>query len=296
MILFLSQSYGAFAIALGFSVALTTAGSLDCGIPSPWTFNSTNHSNQTIGDHSFLVHIPAGYNASAAHALVLSYHGNNDTEVHQELISGFSEEGILINGKGIIAVYPLGMFGPSHNGVLHERTWEGAPYAEPGVDNIGFTNLILDLVQENLCVDINRIYAAGKSNGGGFVNLLACTSTIASRIAAFSPISTVLYAGTKAFSGCEPRRTIPLLNYHGLADHTIPFSGQMADKEGDTAYAMPNITQYREAWALCNGCQSTIETLLTHPHTNTTLKEWDCSPTDANTVVRGYTVTRLGHS
>ncbi|KAF8583636.1 carbohydrate esterase family 1 protein [Ramaria rubella] len=130
MILFLSQSYGAFAIALGFSLASTTTGSLGCGIPSPWTFNSTNHSNQTIGDHSFLVHIPTSYNASAAHALVLSYHGNNNTEVHQELISGFSEEGILINGKGIIAVYPLGMFGPGRDGVLHERAWEGAPYAE----------------------------------------------------------------------------------------------------------------------------------------------------------------------
>ncbi|KAF8575778.1 carbohydrate esterase family 1 protein, partial [Ramaria rubella] len=218
------------------------------------------------------------------------------TEVHQELISGFSEEGILINGKGIIAVYPLGAFGPGRDGVSHERAWEGAPYAEAYNFLIGFTNSILDLVQENLCVDINRIYAAGKSNGGGFVNLLACTSTIASRIAAFSPISAALYAGTKAFSGCEPGRTIPLLNYHGLADHTIPFGGQTADKEGDTAYATPNITQYREAWALRNGCQSTIETSLTHPHTNTTLKEWDCSPTDANAVVRGYTVTGLGHS
>ena len=33
-------------------------------------------------------------------------------------------------GKGIIAVYPLGAWGPGKNGHSKFRAWQGAPYAK----------------------------------------------------------------------------------------------------------------------------------------------------------------------
>lgn len=38
-----------------------------------------------------------------------------------------------------------------------------------GVDDIQFTLDMISDLQDNLCVDSKRIYAAGKSNGGGLV-------------------------------------------------------------------------------------------------------------------------------
>jgi hypothetical protein len=68
-----------------------------CGKPSPWQFDSTHHSNQTLGDRSFYVHIPANYNPDTPHAVVLSYHGYKSDDLQQEKCSGFSQAGLKIN-------------------------------------------------------------------------------------------------------------------------------------------------------------------------------------------------------
>jgi hypothetical protein len=81
--------------------------------------------------------------------MVLSYHGYGDNDAFQELITGFSEPGVQINGKvryrmipivggsgltsllhqDIIAVYPAGAYGPGANFNQLIRAWQGAPYS-----------------------------------------------------------------------------------------------------------------------------------------------------------------------
>lgn len=70
-----------------------------CGSNLSWTFNAENHFNHTIGDRSFLVHIPAKYNFNTTHPVVFSFHGYGEDGLEQERISGFSEERNLIDGK-----------------------------------------------------------------------------------------------------------------------------------------------------------------------------------------------------
>ncbi|KAJ7056905.1 alpha/beta-hydrolase [Mycena amicta] len=276
-------------------------------------FSSTNHANITLalspelgGNRTFLVHLPTAYSPSTPHALVVSFHGFKSSALKQERITGLSEAGVLINGKGIVAVYPEGQFGPGKNGNESIRAWQGAPYSPPGVDDVAFTQELLSHLSDNLCLDSNRFYASGKSNGGGFTNLLACTPQTANLFAAFAPVSPALYAGANP-TNCAPGRPVPIVNFHGLSDRIIPFGGQNADKEGQTEYATPNITQFREAWAERNGCGSAAKVggvvklssaiklkkqpAVSHPHTNTTLKAFPC---DAQ--VNGFTVDGLGHS
>ncbi|KAJ7603814.1 hypothetical protein FB45DRAFT_958842 [Roridomyces roridus] len=270
---------------------------------SSWQLDDTNHANITMGDRSFLVHIPGAYDPSVPHALVLSFHGFRADDEQQELITGFSEPGLTLNGRGIVAVYPNGQFGPGKNGNESIRAWQGAPYSPPGVDDIAFTQQMVQLLSENLCLDSNRFYAAGKSNGGAFTNLLACTPATASLFAAYAPVSPALYAGANPVD-CNPGRPIPIINFHGLADTVIPFDGQTADQEGRTEYATPNITEYREAWANRNGCASLpsespdlgVFALVSHPHAFTTLKTSNCSAQSNDAVVSGFTVDNLGHS
>jgi hypothetical protein len=69
-----------------------------CGAPSPWNFDSTHHSNQTIHDRLFYVHIPASYSPNVSHSVVLSFHKFKEDDVQQEEISGFSQSGLEING------------------------------------------------------------------------------------------------------------------------------------------------------------------------------------------------------
>ncbi|KAJ6593176.1 Alpha/Beta hydrolase protein [Mycena capillaripes] len=212
----------------------TAATSAGCGSDTPWVFDYNAHSDQAIGDRSFLVHIPQRYNSNTPHPVVLSFHGYGEDDLQQEHISGFSEEENTIDGKGIIAVYPLAAFGPGKN---HRpaRAWTGAPYSPQDVDDVGFVEAIIDALQTNLCVDSTRIYASGMSNGGGFVNLLACSQQTASKFAAFALVSPALYNGTHPFFACDPGRKIPLVTFHGEHDRIIPYDGR--DDPWDTCGA-----------------------------------------------------------
>ncbi|KAJ7052769.1 hypothetical protein C8F01DRAFT_1332018 [Mycena amicta] len=146
------------------------------------------------GSRTFSVHLSAAYNPTTPHALVVSFHG-----------------GVLINGKGIVAVYPEGQFRPGKNGNESIRAWQGAPYSPPGVDDkikVAFTRELLSHLSDNLCLDSNRFYASGKSNEGGFTNLLKCTPQTANLFAAFAPVSPTLYAGAD-YTDCAPTPPYP---------------------------------------------------------------------------------------
>lgn len=88
--------------------------------------------------------------------------------------------------------------------------------------------------------------------------------------------------------------------------------------------ATPSITEYREAWAIRNGCgrvincsgsSSSVSTnsslpsnyssplfrlginaIISHPHNETTLMQSICSASNSDAVVNGLTVKCLGHS
>lgn len=57
-----------------------------------------------------------------------------------------------------------------------QNQWQGDPDSS-GVDDVAFTMEMLDNFEKRYCIDSSRVYAAGKSNGGGFTNLLACDPT-----------------------------------------------------------------------------------------------------------------------
>lgn len=253
---------------------------------SIYSFDSTNHATRNITDgefagRSYLVHLPSDYDKDKNHAVVLSFHGNGGTSSQQETISQLSDTGMTINDLGIIAVYPQASLGKGRDGGKKENSWQGAPYAADGVDDIGFTSTILDEVSANLAVDAERFYATGKSNGGGFTNLLACTPSINVRFAAFATISAALYPDTlpgvdasDTSTACNPKRQIPILISHGYNDTTIPYLGQ-TERDGSTDYRTPNIDSFAESWAkrnvqyLNSSSDAVAQFTTTDPYTNT---------------------------
>ncbi|CAF0926172.1 unnamed protein product [Adineta steineri] len=193
----------------------------------------------------YKVHLSANFKNDRGHAIVFSFHGRNGDMAKQEDLSELSPKGILINGAGIIAVYPKGKLGKDD-----QTAWQGAPYAAPGVDDILFVDTMIATLQKTFCVDTSRIYATGKSNGGGFVNLLACTPWIAAKIAAFATVSAAFYTNT--FNGnCPTQRAIPILDFHGTKDTVTPYNGGQA--HGATQVG---IDKFRQDWASRNGCQN----------------------------------------
>lgn len=84
-------------------------------------------------------------------------------------------------------------------------------------DDLGFVARMLDRLEKTLCVDRDRVYATGMSNGGMFVHRLGCA--MPDRFAAIAPVSGTLARGF----GCAPDPPTPLsmMNIHGTRDDYV---------------------------------------------------------------------------
>jgi poly(3-hydroxybutyrate) depolymerase len=179
------------------------------------------------------LHLPDGYRSDRAWPVVLVFHGRGNTGAGTEAFSGLDAlPAIVAYGNGVVGT-----------GDGDRQAWEGAPYSAPGVDDIAYTNDLLDTLESDLCVDTRRVYATGKSNGAGFTGILACE--LSDRIAAIAPVAAAFY-GT-GHPDCAPERPVPVIEFHGTADATIPY-------DGDPDRGLPAIQDWAGGWAERNGC------------------------------------------
>ena len=177
--------------------------------------------------------LPDGYRSDRAWPVVLVFHGRGNTGAGTEAFSGLDAlPAIVAYGNGVVGT-----------GDGDRQAWEGAPYAAPGVDDVAYTNDLLDTLERDLCVDPRRVYATGKSNGAGFTGILACE--LSDRIAAVAPVAAAFY-GT-GHPDCDPVRPVPVIVFHGTDDVTIPYAG-------DPDRGLPAIPDWVGGWVARNGC------------------------------------------
>jgi polyhydroxybutyrate depolymerase len=208
-------------------------GSPGCGQTAQEPGKTSRHEISS-GDRKreFLLRLPADYDGSSALPVVLAFHGHGNTAANTEVFSKLSR-------LPAIVVYPEGVPNPGDG---NRQSWQGAPYAASGVDDVAFTGHLLDHLRSTLCVDTARVYATGKSNGGGFTGLLACR--MADRITAVAPVAGAFYPATS--KNCQPARPVPVIEFHGTADQAVPYNGAVRD--------LPAIPDWVAGWAERNGC------------------------------------------
>jgi poly(3-hydroxybutyrate) depolymerase len=107
------------------------------------------------------------------------------------------------------------------------------------------TDLINQLLRD-YCIDEKKIFAASKSDGGGFDNSLACDPLLSTRIAALAPVAGAFYINTLPCNAatvmipCNPgRNNIPMLEFHDGNDTTIRYAGVQSEGE-----YLPSIPQW----------------------------------------------------
>lgn len=185
---------------------------------------------------TYRIHLPADYHSFVPTPVILTFGGRGESSTTIEGYTGFDD-------RDAIAVYPDGL-----TDAKGETSFEGAPYSPVGVDDVLFVSDLLNQLQGTLCVDPFRIYADGKSNGGGFTALLACQ--LDHRIAAFGMVSGAFYPQSTV--GCGPGSPISLVEFHGTADTVINYDGD-ASRQGST---LPAIMDWLAGWAAHDHCAS----------------------------------------
>jgi polyhydroxybutyrate depolymerase len=183
----------------------------------------------------YVLHLPQGYERRDDWPLVVAFHGRGSTGAEVEGYSGLSR-------LPAVVAYPDGTPDPDDD--EFRRAWQGAPYEVAGVDDVVFTVDLLDELQATLCVDPDRAYATGKSNGAGLVGLLACR--LPDRLAAVAPVAGAFYPGTT--EGCEGASPVPVLEVHGTGDATIPY-------DGDADRGLPAVPDWVAGWVARDDCR-----------------------------------------
>lgn len=148
----------------------------------------------------------------------------------------------------------------------------------------------MSYLKQNFCVDPDRVYATGFSNGGGFASSLACSKDHGSQFAAFASVAAALYNETPDNDdACAPASVpVPVLELHGTGDKTIKYEGD-DDAAGGRVPAIPG---WFDRWADRNECG---EKMVEDLPKNVEHWKWDCGADSNKGVLQHYKVIDLPH-
>lgn len=181
------------------------------------------------GDHGFAlesggvarhydVHVPPSYDGQKRMPVVFYFH---PLLTDKDYLQGVGTRE-LADAEGFIAVYPEGI-NTSWNAGTCCGPSNGAG-GETAIDDVGFVRALVGAVNHDACIDRQRIYATGFSNGGFLSHRLACEAD--DLFAAVAPVSSVNGIAAEA---CHPGRAVPVLAMNGTADKLVPYGGGVPD-------------------------------------------------------------------
>ncbi|PKP02499.1 MAG: hypothetical protein CVU11_11725 [Bacteroidetes bacterium HGW-Bacteroidetes-6] len=167
-------------------------------------------------------YVPASYTGSNPVPLVICLHGLGDN------MTNFSGIGmhLLADSAQFITLYPQAVSSPygtawNSGASIYGITLNGT------IDDVGFISALIDTTSDLYNIDPTRVYVCGFSMGGFMANRLACQ--LGTRIAATASV-----AGTIGTScNCNPFRPIPVAHFHGTADSTVYYTGNLYGNDAE---------------------------------------------------------------
>ena len=220
-----------------------------------------SYSQQTINgsiihdgiQRDYILYVPANYTGILSVPLVLNFHGYGSNANEQMWYGDFRS---ISDTAGFLLIHPEGTL---FNGTTHWNV--GGWTIGSTVDDIGFTEALIDSLSVIYNIDASRIYSTGMSNGGFMSFLLACQ--LSDRIAAIASVTGSMT--TETFNNSNPQHPTPVMQMHGTSDGLVPYNGASWTKSID------DVMQY---WAGYNNC-NTIPEITALP---------DLDPNDGSTV------------
>ena len=193
------------------------------------------------GDRPALLVLPSRYDPQTPLPLVLSLHGYTSHYMSQDSYFGLSA---LVNSHNFALILANGT--KDDNG---DRYWNATNFccgitdSKPD-DATYLTNLVDEAAG---LVNVDRIFAAGMSNGASMSYRLACESL---------PGLTAIVAVAGSFysdpARCASARPVSILHIHGTDDNVIEIGGGSNPNIGEGSY--PAASEVVRRWAQRAGC------------------------------------------
>ncbi len=218
----------------------------------------------------FTLHVPTSYTGEGAVPLVLNFHGLGSNAGQQAAFSGLPAKS---DEEDFVLVTPQGRGEVPY--------WSAF---EANSADVVFVGVLLDTLEEQLCIDSDRIYSTGLSNGGLMSARLACD--LSSRIAAVAPV-----AGFAMPEECSGGRAVSVVAFHGTDDPILPFDGGPVGLPG-IDFTMRSVGDAFADWAVHDGCAREDQEAQIAEHVRR--RQYDGC--DDGAVVELYVVEGGGHT
>jgi polyhydroxybutyrate depolymerase len=196
---------------------------------------------------TYKLYVPALYSGNVPVPLLLNFHGYTSNSNEQMFYGDFRN---IADTANFLVVHPQGTL-DNTNTTHFNVGWGGST-----VDDVGFTEALIDSLSDAYSIDQNRIYAVGMSNGGFMSFQLACD--LSAKIAAVGSVTGSMTPST--LGNCNASHPMPIIQIHGTTDGTVPYNGSA----GWTA----SVTNILNHWATFNNC-SPVPAVVNVPNTNT---------------------------
>jgi len=164
-------------------------------------------------NRDYIVFLPQNYQPNMP--VVFNLHGYTDYAQWQMDYSLMND---IADTAGFIVVYPDAVYPGFNTGLIGSPTWPPLPTT---VDDVGFISAIIDTLESQYNIDLNRVYCCGLSNGGLMTLKLACQ--LGHRFAGFAAVAGVLIdpiVSNYSFVG-----PVPMLLCHGTDDVVVYYNG-----------------------------------------------------------------------
>lgn len=163
-------------------------------------------------NREYVLYIPNSYDGISAVPLLVNFHGFGGSA--SEFMS-YADMRSIAETDTFILAYPQGscLDGSSH--------WNACPLGgdnKSNVDDFGFIESMINEISSQYNIDMERIYAAGYSNGGMMAYGLANYKS--DLIAAVASVSGVMLDCIGSTS-----HPMPVVHLHGTSDGVLPYNG-----------------------------------------------------------------------
>ncbi|MHA6326655.1 CE1 family esterase [Roseivivax sp. CAU 1753] len=173
---------------------------------------------------------------------------------------------------------------------------DGRATTASGIDDVGYTRALVSDLRTRFGTDTSRVFASGISNGGMFVQRLACDAPDLFR--AYAVVAANMPAD---LSGrCRTGQPQPMIFFNGTDDRLMPFGGGAIPTSrlmglGVGGNVLSNV-QTRDFWAGANSCgapTSTPQEDRVNDDTRLQLIRYECA---SGASLRFYLIEGGGHT
>lgn len=190
------------------------------------------HIARPEGSRAYEVRLPAAADPQHPARVVFILHPFGSTALDYLNATHFPE---IFNPAGWAVVAPDGV-----NRSFNAGDCCGQASREK-VDDVGFLLAIIDDLKERACIQPERVYLAGFSNGGFLSQAFACAHP--ERVGAIQSVG-----GMVGVHPCEPKEPVSALIVNGIGDDVIPV-------DGGGPYHTHSLGETLDTWRDAGGCE-----------------------------------------